>query len=80
MTLTTRAESQENARLLNEWLEADREYNALLPRMADVSHGEPVVPVVLTDEYLSAVTAAEAKLQHAKEALDEFERSHQLGG
>ena len=71
-------ESQEHARLLNEFVQAQERYKSLLPRVVVLPGGqEPPRPVV-TEDYLPLVQEADRERLLAREALYNFRAARGL--
>jgi len=68
------------AELLREYLEANKAYGELLPRWAAVGAGEEPPALVITEESLEKVKAAQDRLDAARAALNDFYRNLRSGG
>ena len=71
----TPQDSQEHARLLNEFVQAQERYKALLPRVVPVGAGGPP-PALMTEEQLRLVQQADMERLLARESLYRFRDAH----
>jgi hypothetical protein len=71
-------ESQEHARLLNEFVQAQERYKSLLPRVAVLASGQAPPPAVPGEGYLLQVQQADGERLLARESLYNFRAAHGL--
>ena len=72
-------ESQEHARLLNEFVQAQERYKSLLPRVVVLAGGQETPPApVPSEDYLLQVQEADRERLLAREALYNFRAARGL--
>ncbi len=71
-------ESQEHARLLNEFVQAQERYKSLLPRVVVLAGGPEQPPAVPSEDYLLQVQEADGERLLARESLYSFRAAHGL--
>ncbi len=71
-------ESQEHARLLNEFVQAQERYKSLLPKAAVLAGGQAAPPPVPSEDYLLQVQEADRERLLAREALYNFRATRGL--
>ena len=71
-------ESQEHARLLNEFVQAQERYKSLLPRVVVLAGGQAPPRPVPSEDYLLQVQEADRERLLARESLYNFRAAHGL--
>ena len=71
-------ESQEHARLLNEFVQAQERYKSLLPRVVVLAGGQAPPAAVPGEGYLLQVQQADGERLLARESLYNFRAAHGL--